>query len=394
MSYKRLAEEIDLDAADFNIKSIKKRIDGRAKVIGVIKADGYGHGAYEMANVLIENGVDMFAVAMLDEAINLRQKGIDKDILILGITQKEFLEEVLQYDIMQVISSYEDAKALSDCAVKMGKTAKIHIKIDTGMGRIGYMPSIESVDEICRINELPNIEINGIFTHFAEADTFDKSFTNIQKDRFQWTVTELENRGIHILVRHAANSAGIMDFEDLFFTHVRAGIILYGLYPSDEVKKERLPLKPVMSIKSYVTYIKEVEEGTPIGYGRTYTAPSKRVIATIPAGYADGYSRSLSNKGYVLIHGKKAPIVGRICMDQCMVDITDIEGVKVEDEVVLIGKQENGEITADDLANILDTINYEIVCMFSKRVPKVYIKGGKVIKTNDLLVEEWITNHI
>ena len=386
MSYRRLVEEINLDAADHNIKSILKRVDGRAKVIGVIKADAYGHGAVEMAHVLINNGVDMFAVAMLDEAIYLRKNGIKEDIIILGITQSDLMGEVIENNAIQVVSSFREAKILSDYAVKHGKTARVHIKSDTGMGRIGFMSTDESVEEICRINELPNLNIEGIFTHFATADSFDKAFTEVQKERFVWMINHLEERGISLSVRHAANSAGIMDFEDLFFTHVRAGIILYGMYPSDEVMKDRLDLEPVMSVKTRIAYIKTIEKGTTIGYGRTYTAPSRRVIATIPIGYADGYSRGLSNKGAVLVRGQKAPIVGRVCMDQCMIDITDIEGVQVEDEVVVMGKQGNNEISADMIAELLDTINYEIVCMFSKRVPKVYLKGGKVVKTNDLLI--------
>ena len=386
MSYKRLVEEINLDAADFNIKSIQKRIDGRAKVIGVIKADAYGHGAVEMAHVLIENGVDMFAVAMLDEGIHLRNNGITEDILILGITQSFYMKDVIDYGFIQVVSSYREAKVMSDYAVSVGKTARIHIKSDTGMGRIGYTSDDASVEEICSIASLPNLALEGIFTHFAAADCADKSYTKMQKEKFIWLIERLKEKGITFPIVHASNSAGIMDFEDLFFTHVRAGIILYGLYPSDDVMKDRLPLKPVMSIKTYITYIKEVEEGTGISYASTYVAPSKRTIATIPAGYADGYSRKFSNSGCVLVNGQFAPIVGRVCMDQCMIDITDIKGVKAEDEVVIMGVQGENELSADMLAETLETINYEVICMFSKRVPKVYLKGGEIVKTNDLLI--------
>ncbi len=385
MGYKRLVAEIDLDAVDFNIKSIIKRVGGRAKIIGTVKADAYGHGAVEVSKVLEENGIDMFSVAMIDEGINLRNNGIKAPILVLGLTPPEYVKEAVEYDLIQTVSDYNTAEAISKAAKELNKKAVIHIKIDTGMGRIGFRPEKEAFDEIENISKLENIEINGIFTHFCTSDEKDKTFTYTQKERFVYAVNELEKRGINIPLKHASASAGLMDFDDLFFNAVRPGIILYGYYPSDDVMKDRLPIKPVMSLKSYVMYIKDIENGDTIGYGRTYMANEKRTIATIPAGYADGYNRLLSNKGCVLVNGKRAQLKGRICMDQCMADITGINA-KQWDEVVLMGKQGNEEITADEIANEIGTISYEVLCMVSKRVPRVYIKNGKVQKEINFLV--------
>ena len=385
MGYKRLVAEIDLDAVDFNIKSIIKRVGGRAKIIGTVKADAYGHGAVEVSKVLEENGIDMFSVAMIDEGINLRNNGIKAPILVLGLTPPEYVKEAVEYDLIQTVSDYNTAEAISKAAKELNKKAVIHIKIDTGMGRIGFRPEKEAFDEIENISKLENIEINGIFTHFCTSDEKDKTFTYVQKEKFVYAVNELEKRGINIPLKHASASAGLMDFDDLFFNAVRPGIILYGYYPSDDVMKDRLPIKPVMSLKSYVMYIKDIENGDTIGYGRTYMANEKRTIATIPAGYADGYNRLLSNKGCVLVNGKRAQLKGRICMDQCMADITGINA-KQWDEVVLMGKQGNEEITADEIANEIGTISYEVLCMVSKRVPRVYIKNGKVQKEINFLV--------
>ena len=385
MGYKRLVAEIDLDAVDFNIKSIIKRIDGRARIIGTVKADAYGHGAVEVSKVLEENGIDMFSVAMIDEGINLRNNGIKAPILVLGLTPPEYVKEAVEYDLIQTVSDYNTAEAISKAAKELSKKAVIHIKIDTGMGRIGFRPEKESFDEIENISKLENIEINGIFTHFCTSDEKDKTFTYVQKEKFVYAVKELEKRGINIPLKHASASAGLMDFDDLFFNAVRPGIILYGYYPSDDVMKDRLPIKPVMSLQSNVMYIKDIENGDTIGYGRTYMANEKRTIATIPAGYADGYNRLLSNKGCVLVNGKRAQLKGRICMDQCMADITGINA-KQWDEVVLMGKQGNEEITADEIANEIGTISYEVLCMVSKRVPRVYIKNGKVQKEINFLV--------
>ena len=377
----RVLALIDLDALEYNIKSIRKKTPEGTGIIGVIKADAYGHGSVEVAQVLLENGADWFAVAVVDEGLNLRKHGINAPILLLGYTPELRFEDVINNGFIQTMYSYEMAEKLSKTAVRLGKTAVVHIKIDTGMGRIGYRVNDEAADEIVRISKLPGIEVNGMFTHFAASDEADKAYTNMQFERFMKMDKMLKDRGLNIPVRHAANSAAIMDIDSMMLNMVRPGIILYGAYPSDEVIKENLDLRPVMSIKTHVSFVKEVEKGDCISYGRTYTAPEKRKIATIPVGYADGFIRAYAKDGKVLIKGKFAPIVGRICMDQFMVDVTDIDDVKINDEVVLMGTQGENSITADDIAKALNTINYEVFCTLSKRVPRQYIRNGKVTET-------------
>lgn len=377
----RVLALIDLDALEYNIKSIRKKTPEGTGIIGVIKADAYGHGSVEVAQVLLENGADWFAVAVVDEGLNLRKHGINAPILLLGYTPELRFEDVINNGFIQTMYSYEMAEKLSKTAVRLGKTAVVHIKIDTGMGRIGYRVNDEAADEIVRISKLPGIEVNGMFTHFAASDEADKAYTNMQFERFMKMDKMLKDRGLNIPIRHAANSAAIMDIDSMMLNMVRPGIILYGAYPSDEVIKENLDLRPVMSIKTHVSFVKEVEKGDCISYGRTYTAPDKRKIATIPVGYADGFIRAYAKDGKVLIKGKFAPIVGRICMDQFMVDVTDIDDVKINDEVVLMGTQGENSITADDIAKALNTINYEVFCTLSKRVPRQYIRNGKVTET-------------
>ncbi len=377
----RVLAIVDLDAIASNIKNIRAKVDKNSGIIGIIKADAYGHGSVETAKVLLDNGADWLAVAVVDEGLNLRKNGITAPILLLGYTPELRLNDVINNGFIQTVYSYDTAKKLSDAASALGKKAVIHIKIDTGMGRIGYRVNEESADEIVKISKLPNIDVNGMFTHFSTADEADKAYTLEQYNKFVKMNDMLEERGLHIPVKHAANSAAIMDFDNMMFNMVRPGIILYGAYPSDEVKKENLSLSPAMSIKTHVSYVKDVNEGDSISYGRKYTAPSKRRIATIPVGYADGFIRAYSNGGKVLVRGEYAPIVGRICMDQFMVDVTDIDGVEVNDEVVLMGRQGDKEITADFIASVLDTINYEVFCTLSKRVPRQYIQNGKIIKT-------------
>lgn len=377
----RVLAIVDLDAIASNIKNIRAKVDKNSGIIGIIKADAYGHGSVETAKVLLDNGADWLAVAVVDEGLNLRKNGITAPILLLGYTPELRLNDVINNGFIQTVYSYDTAKKLSEAASALGKKAVIHIKIDTGMGRIGYRVNEESADEIVKISKLPNIDVNGMFTHFSTADEADKSYTLEQYNKFVKMNDMLEKRGLHIPVKHAANSAAIMDFDNMMFNMVRPGIILYGAYPSDEVKKENLSLSPAMSIKTHVSYVKDVNEGDSISYGRKYTAPSKRRIATIPVGYADGFIRAYSKGGKVLVRGEYAPIVGRICMDQFMVDVTDIDGVEVNDEVVLMGRQGDKEITADFIASVLDTINYEVFCTLSKRVPRQYIQNGKIVKT-------------
>ncbi len=379
--------EVDLDALAHNMREIRRLAKKDALVTAVIKADGYGHGATKIAQTLLENGADRFAVAVLDEGIELREAGFEVPILILGFTDKERAEEIVSYDLEQAVYSWELAEAISKEAVKQNKTAKIHIKVDTGMGRIGLRPDKDSVQLIKKISKLPNIAIEGIFTHFAVADTLDKTYTEGQYERFTWICGELERENVKINVKHCGNSAAIIDLPNMHLNMVRAGIILYGLKPSDEVMLDKIELKQVMSLKVRITHVKEIEAGQSVSYGRRFIAEKKSKIASLPVGYADGYTRMLSGKAEALVKGRRVPVVGRICMDQCMIDVTGIEDVKVGDEVVLFGKQGEGFIHIDELAEKLDTINYEIVCMISRRVPRVYVRNGKIVDVLNYLLD-------
>lgn len=381
IEYQRVIAEIDLDAIASNIKNIRNMTNKNAKIMAIVKADAYGHGAVEVAKVLLYNGADCLGVAILDEAIQLRKNNIHVPILILGYTPEAKMEDVVKYDIIQTVFSYETAYQLSLSAVKLNKTAKIHIKIDTGMGRIGFLPNETAIEEIMKIASLPNINIDGIYTHFSTADEFDKSFTLKQLKVFKYIIEGLEKKGISIPIKHCANSAAIMDLENAFFNMVRPGIILYGMYPSSEVKKEKLSLIPAMSIKTHISYVKEVEEGTPIGYGRTFITKRKSKIATVPIGYADGFQRIMTKGGRVIVGNGYAPVVGRICMDQFMIDVTDVEEVKAGDEVIILGRKKEKEISAEEIAAIMGTISYEVVCMIGKRVPREYIKNKVILKT-------------
>ena len=371
-AYKRVAAIIDTNALAKNYMNIRKAADSSADVMGIIKADAYGHGDIEAAEVLLQNGCRNFGVAIPEEGVRLRENGVSVPILVLGNTFPEYYDDVVHYDLTQTICSFEYAKKLSEAARKQNKTAKIHIKLDTGMGRIGFFADEASADEIKKISSLDNIEIEGMYTHFALADAKDKTYTALQQKRFDRMTGLLLAKGIKIPVKHWSNSAAIMDLSGHHGDIVRAGIILYGLYPSDEVMKENLALYPVMSIKSRIAFLKDIPAGEAVSYGCTYKAPGARKIATIPVGYADGYSRLLSNKGRVIINGRYAPIVGRVCMDQFMADVTNIPGTYLGQEVCLMGRQGDAEITADELADLMGTINYEVTCLVSKRVPRIY----------------------
>ncbi|HOQ16865.1 MAG TPA: alanine racemase [Defluviitaleaceae bacterium] len=376
----RVIAEINLDAISNNIKEIQKNISKDTEIMAVVKADAYGHGAIEVSRILIENGVQRLAVAILDEGKQLREEGFNVPILILGYTPAEQAGELVSYDLIQTVFSFEMAKAISDSAVKQNKKAKIHLKIDTGMSRIGFKPDKESIKTIKEINQLPNINIEGIFTHFSSADEADTSFTQQQFSIFNAFIKALEEEGLKIPVKHCSNSAGFMLDEKMHMNLIRPGIIIYGLYPSNEVNKEKIHLKPAMSLKSQVVFVKEVEENTPVSYGRKFITSKKTKVATIPVGYADGYSRRLSSSGRVLINGEYAPIIGNICMDQFMVDVSHISDVEVGTEVVLIGQQGQNSISAEEIADIIGTINYEVVCMVGKRIPRLYIENKEVIK--------------
>ncbi|MBU3159459.1 alanine racemase [Clostridium frigoris] len=376
--------EVDLDKLAHNMREIR-RITKSEKIIAVVKADAYGHGAVDVAPVLLENGANSLAVAMLSEAVELRRSGIECPIMILGFTQPELIDNLLKYDIDQTVFSYKFAKQLSKMAQEENKIAKIHIALDTGMGRIGFLPSEDSVQEVYNISTLPNITIEGIFCHFSTADEKDKTYTDIQVKKFDDFYEKLKERKIYIKMRHIANSAAIIDLPEIHYEAVRPGIIIYGYYPSDEVNKEKLDLLPAMTLKTNVVHIKTLPPGEYVGYGRKYKTDKQSMIATLPIGYADGYTRLLFQKAKVIIKGKFAPVIGKICMDQCMIDITDVSGVKVGDEVILIGEDENNKFNADTVGELIGTISYEIVCMIGKRVPRVYIKKNEVVKIREYI---------
>lgn len=383
----RVHADVHLDRIYNNIKRTKEKIVPGTKIMAIIKADGYGHGAVPVAKIL-DPLADAYGIAILEEGMELREAGIKKPILILGYTPEEQMEELIQYDIMPAVFSYETAKLLSKKAVACKKNVKVHIKIDTGMSRIGFPINDNSVNLVKEISQMEGIELEGCFTHFARADEKEKEFTYVQLERFHWFVERLEQEGVAIKVKHVSNSAGIMDLPQANEDMVRSGISTYGLYPSDEVEKTQLQLEPAMEIKARVSYVKEIEAGIGVSYNSTYLTSRKTKIATIPVGYGDGYPRALSSKGRVLIHGESAPILGRICMDQFMVDVTDIPEVKPNDIVTLVGRDGTESITVEELGELSHSFNYEIVCDIGKRVPRNYYFNGKKIGTlawkNDL----------
>lgn len=378
--HNRVCAEIDLDAIAYNMRQMKNRIGGDARLIAVVKTDGYGHGAVPIAEMLEKFPyVWGYAVACLEEALELRRHGIKKPVLVLGCIFPDEYEEMVRYEIRPAVYTEEMADAMSEEARRQQKTAYFHIKVDTGMGRLGFPVCSGSADIIERISRLPYVELEGMFTHFAKADEKDKTYTMLQHKRFTQMIEQVEQRKILIRYFDCDNSAGIIDLPDLRHDLARAGISTYGMYPSDEVRKDAVDLKPALSLISHVTYVKEVEPGTPISYGGTFVAPKKMKVATIPVGYGDGYPRSLSNKGCVLIHGKRAKILGRVCMDQFMADVTEIPETKFMDRVTLIGKDGNDQITVDELAGLSGRFNYEFVCCLGKRIPRVYRRNGRLI---------------
>ncbi len=377
----RVKAVISLDAVEQNFREMRKNIAEDTKMIAVVKADAYGHGAVPIAHLIEDyDYIWGFAAATAEEAVHLRQAGITKPILILGIVFDEYFPELVQYDIRPAVCEYDEAKKLSDEAVLQNKTVHIHIALDTGMTRIGYADIPESVEEIKKISELPNLEIEGMFTHFARADEYDRSPAMVQFERYQDFSKRVEEAGVDIPLHHCSNSAGIIRIPEANLSIVRAGITIYGIYPSSEVERDIVKLAPVMELKSHITYVKDVPAGAAISYGGTYVADKKRRVATIPVGYADGYPRQLSNKGWVLIHGKKAPILGRVCMDQFMVDVTEIDNVKKGDEVTLLGRDGDEFISIEEIGDLCGRFSYEFACDISPRVPRVYIKGGREVE--------------
>lgn len=371
--YYRVQANINLDAIRSNISRIKSKLRKDTKLMVIVKADAYGHGAVAVSKALENDLADAFGVAIIEEAIELRKAGITKPILILGYTPEEQFDLVVSYDVIQTVYQYEMAENLSNEAIKQGKTAKIHIKVDTGMSRLGFCDSADSVNVIRKISALKGIKIEGIFSHFAAADEKDKSSAKEQINRFDEFYILLEHEGIHIPIRHLSNSAGVIEFPEAEYEMVRCGILTYGIYPSEYVNHDNIGLIPAMELKSHVINIKEVPAGTGISYGLTYITGRKTKVATIPVGYADGYSRNLSNIGKVIIRGRYAPIIGRICMDYFMVDVTDIEDVRQGDTVTLLGRDGDCEISVETLADWSHSFPYELVCTVGKRIPRIYL---------------------
>ena len=357
--------EINLGAIKNNLTKIRKHIQPQAKLCVVVKANAYGHGAVEVSKIAVEVGADFLAVATVDEGLQLRNAGFTLPILILGLIPESAISFAVENNLTMTVCNADFAKKISDCATEKNICAKVHLKIETGMGRIGIFPE-DAVDIAEKISKLPGVELEGIFSHFADADSTDKTFTKNQLDIFKKTCEKISARGIKIKIRHIAESAAILEIPNAHLDMVRSGIITYGLYPSAEVQKNIL-LQPAMTLKAKIVFLKKISAGTSIGYGRDFVAEKDSVIATLPLGYADGYIRAYKNFS-VEINGKLAPIVGRICMDQCMIDVTDFDA-KVGDEVILFG---GDKISIDDAAEHLHTINYEITCLVSDRVPRIF----------------------
>lgn len=370
--------EINLINLEHNLRSIAAKVGLDKEIIAVVKADAYGHGSVKVAQTLHDNGVRTFAVSSIEEALTLREGGIKDKIVLFCLVPDICADIVIEHDLIPMISNYSSAKAFSDAAESAGTTVCGFVAIDTGMGRIGFLTDDEnaddSIEEIVQISKLPAFEIRGLFSHFSCADCEDQSFSAEQQERYKNFAGRLEEKGISPEINTFANSAAVLELPGAYFQAVRPGIILYGAYPSKDVHKENLSLLPVMSVKARVAYLKNVGAGFSVSYGRKFVTERPSTIATVTVGYADGLPRRYSGNGYVLIQGQKVPIIGNICMDQCMIDVTDVDGIKVGDEVVIMGSEGSHSITADDIADGSGTINYEILCGFGKRLPKVFIK--------------------
>ncbi|HKK31934.1 MAG TPA: alanine racemase [Desulfomicrobiaceae bacterium] len=375
--------EIDLDAIAHNLKEIRRNIGPAPEIMAVVKANAYGHGAVRISQLALRSGADRLAVARVGEGIELREAGITAPLLVLGYAPEDCAPDIVRHRLTPTIYSLQAAQVLSEEAVRTGKSVPVHIKIDTGMGRLGIPAgqhlggSIEkAVDEISAMSTLPGIELEGIYTHFACADSTDKSNVLAQLDLFNALLDTLDRRSIHFSIRHCANSASIIDIPQARFDLVRAGIMLYGLYPSAEVDKSRVLLKPAMQLKARIAHIKEVPAGCPISYGATHVTTAPTRIATIPVGYADGYSRLLSSRAAMLVREKRVPVVGRVCMDQTMIDVREFPDLKIGDEVTVLGAGSTVKFDSDDIARLTGTINYEVVSTITARVPRIYLKDS------------------
>ena len=373
--YFRTQADIDLDALEYNFNNTRAKLPEGVKLLAVIKADAYGHGAGEIVSFL-EGRCDFFGVACVEEAVELIRYGLETPILILGYVSPEEYPTVVEHGIRIPIFHYNDAKLLSEEAVRQGKEFPFHFCVDTGMSRIGFQVDSISADICKEIAAMPNLVCEGLFSHFATADEKDLTKAKAQRDKFKEFISMLEERGIDIPIKHINNSAGIMNFDECF-DMCRMGIITYGLYPSGDVDKALLDIKPVMTWKTHISHIKTLPAGREISYGGTYTTARETEVATVPVGYADGYPRCLSNIGRVLVHGRYAPIIGRVCMDQFMIDVTGIDGVEIGDEVVLVGRQGENELTMEEVSEAAHSFNYELPCRISPRVPRLYYKNGK-----------------
>ncbi|ABY92265.1 alanine racemase [Thermoanaerobacter brockii subsp. lactiethylicus] len=376
--------EIYLDNIVHNLSEVKRWVGKKVKIMGVVKANAYGHGACQVAKVLIENGVSYLGVATIEEALELRECGINIPILVFGYTPLPQAKELIVHNITQTVFDINYVKDLERIALNVGKKAKVHVKVDTGMGRIGYTDLNVAEKEIEKMMEMEGVEVEGIFSHFATSDEKDKTYAEQQFDMFKKLLESLKQKEINIPLKHIANSGAIIDLKYTYLDMVRPGIVLYGSYPSENVERP-LDLRQTMGFKTKIVYIKEVPEGTSISYGRTFITKRKSKIATLPVGYADGFNRLLSNNHHVLVKGKYAPVIGRICMDQTMLDVTDIEGVEVGDDVTIFGNQDGEKITAEEIAKKLNTIPYEVYCGISRRVPRIYIYKGEVIEVKNYL---------
>ena len=376
--------EIYLDNIVHNLSEVKRWVGKKVKIMGVVKANAYGHGACQVAKVLIENGVSYLGVATIEEALELRECGINIPILVIGYTPLPQAKELIVHNITQTVFDINYVKDLERIALNVGKKAKVHVKVDTGMGRIGYTDLNVAEKEIEKMMEMEGVEVEGIFSHFATSDEKDKTYAEQQFDMFKKLLESLKLKEINIPLKHIANSGAIIDLKYTYLDMVRPGIVLYGSYPSENVERP-LDLRQTMGFKTKIVYIKEVPEGTSISYGRTFITKRKSKIATLPVGYADGFNRLLSNNHHVLVKGKYAPVIGRICMDQTMLDVTDIEGVEVGDDVTIFGNQDGEKITAEEIAKKLNTIPYEVYCGISRRVPRIYIYKGEVIEVKNYL---------
>ncbi|VYU49616.1 alanine racemase [Clostridium tertium] len=376
--------EINLDNLINNIKEIKRQ-SKNSEVIGVVKANAYGHGAAQVSKTLLENGINKLAVANIIEAIELRDNNIKAPIMLLGISENYAIDSIINYEVEPTISSLNFAKELNNRAISLNKIVNVHIAIDSGMGRIGFRNTEADINDIIEISKLSNLNIESIFSHFSTADSIDKSYSDYQIEVYNNIMSAIEERGLKINKKNLSNSAAIIDLQKSHYDYVRPGIIQYGYYPSSEVNMSNLKIKPVLTWKTRIVHLKEVDANEFIGYGKTFKTTRKTKIATLPVGYADGYSRALSNKGKVIINGQLAPIIGTVCMDQFMVDVTDIKDVKAFDEVILLGESGKVKFDAEDMAEIIGTISYEVLCLIGRRAPRVYIKDYKIKEINYLM---------